>query len=231
MAVGYWRRRVASSGPMSPLVWPYIAPSRPSLAFSRSPWKACAASAAYRSPSAAVRASPASWERAASTRGSSWAASATTRAQPGSATTAPRRMRGICSAPPPRLAQRPETTPPTTYSGRNRPPRAQASCQAQPWAACSRDSSLYRTIRRAAGWSILLSSQERVEASWMPWSAKARSTWVCESGLNEREPSACCRSAAMSASSFGWAPGRCGRGPSRSVSSWSWMSARQGSPS
>ena len=76
---------------------------------------------AYRSLSRAASAILESCASATSTRGSSWEASATISLWPGSAWTAPRIWRGICSAPPPREAQRPETTPPTTYSGWNRP--------------------------------------------------------------------------------------------------------------
>jgi len=60
--------------------------------------------------------------------------SATTNVQPGSARTARRTTLGICSAPPPRVAHRPDTTPPGTYSGRNRPLLTQASHHAQPCA-------------------------------------------------------------------------------------------------
>ncbi len=175
---------------------------------------------------------PGSPESAARTRGSNWPASATTSSQPGSATAAPRMIRGICSAPPPRLAHRPDTTPPTTYSGRNRPSRTQASRQAQPCATWIRDSSLYWIISGAAGWSTCRSSQLRVEARLTPCSAKARSTWAGESGLIGRPPSACW-SSATSAASFGgccWLPPR-GRGPSNSTSSASCASALHGSPS
>ena len=86
------------------------------------------------SPAPAARIMPASPETAARMRGSSWPASATTSRQPGSARTAPRITRGICSAPPPRVAQRPETTPPGTYSAWNRPSRTHICRQAQPWA-------------------------------------------------------------------------------------------------
>src|SRR6185437_3565000 len=143
IATGNLLRNTASNGPMPPLVCPYIAPSSASFAAARSPSNASAASAAYRSPSAAARARPRSPDTAASTRGSSCPASATTSDQPSSAMTARRMMRGICSAPLLRVAQRPDTTPPTTYSGRYLPPFTQASCQAQPCAACSRESSLY----------------------------------------------------------------------------------------
>src|SRR5215468_11064945 len=119
------------------------------LALARSPPNA-SASAWYRSPVPAATASASSPASAASTRGSSCAASATTRTQPGSATTARRSTRGICSAPPPLVAHRPETTPPTTYSGWNRPPVTHSSSQDQPYAPYSLASSLYSSSRAAA---------------------------------------------------------------------------------
>ena len=144
-----------------------MADSSAFLALSRSPPNTLA-SPSYRSPPAAASANARSPASAASTRGSSWAASATTSTQPGSATTARRSTRGICSAPPPRDAQRPDTTPPTTYSGRNLPPETQASSQAQPCAACSRDSSLYSSSGGMAGWSISRSTENLVDGTRTP---------------------------------------------------------------
>src|SRR5487761_651606 len=137
-------------GPPPPPAPPYIADSSATLALLRSPPNA-PASSEYRSPAAAASANARSPASAASTRGSSCAASPTTRVQPGSATTARRSTRGICSAPPPLEAHRPETTPPTTYSGRNLPPATQESSQLQPCAACNLASSLYSSSSGTAG--------------------------------------------------------------------------------
>jgi hypothetical protein len=139
MACGNARASRGSTCALTPVVPPYIAPSMPTFACSRESTAPAATIPAYMSvlapsllrPAAAMRSSRAS---AASTRGSSWAASATTNVQPGSAVTARRTLWGSDSAPPPVLAQRPVTTPPTTYSIRNRPSGAQVSSQFQPLA-------------------------------------------------------------------------------------------------
>jgi hypothetical protein len=105
------------------------------LAIARSPENAWSDTALYRSPeSPATSISPGSREIAASTRGSSWDASATTSRQPGSATTARRITFGICSPPPPFVTQRPDTVPPGTNPGRNRPSWTQSCNQLQPFA-------------------------------------------------------------------------------------------------
>jgi hypothetical protein len=193
----------------------------------RSPPNSRTESAEYRSASPGASAwSP---DNAASTRGSSWAASAATRRHPGSARTAGRRARGICRAPPPRVAQRPDTTPPTTYSGRNRPPSTQLRSHDHPCAECSLASSLYASRGSTAGWSICRSSHDRVVCSSWPTRANARNTSAGESGLSARPPNAATTSSA-SACSFGGRPPSTGRGPSRSVSSRSCTSARHGSP-
>src|SRR5580704_16779491 len=166
-----------------------MADSSAFLAWFRSPPKT-PASPSYRSPPAAASANARSPASAASTRGSSCAASATTSTQPGSATTARRSTRGICSAPPPRDAHRPDTTPPTTYSGRNLPSRTQASSQDQPCEACSRDSSLYSSSGGIAGWSISRSTENLVDDTRIPAPASARTSWVGESRFTGRPPSA-----------------------------------------
>ena len=227
-ANGNRRRSTASNWPASPPAPPYMADSSATLALPRSPPNA-PASASYRSPVPAAAANARSPARAASTRGSSCAASATTRTWPGSATTARRSTRGICSAPPPRVAQRPDTTPPTTYSARNRPPATHSSSQAQPCAACSRASSLYSSSKGAAGWSTARSTPDRVEGTRTPLAASARRTWAGESGFTGR-PRAPEIRAARPATLAGRMPDT-GRGPSSSVSSSSCTSARHGSPS
>ena len=156
-------------------------------------------------------------------------ASATTRRQPGSATTARRTTLGICSAPPPRLAQRPETTPPGTYSARNRPSRTQASRHAQPCAVQMRKSSLYSSTGRTAGWSTCAAPRTGCWARRCRPGAKARSTSPGDSGCSVRTPNAAAISAASSPAGAGGPPTADGA-PSSSRSSASCTSARHGSP-
>ncbi len=198
------------------------------LALSRAPPKAWA-SAAYRSISPAARARPRSPAIAASTRGSSWAPSATTSRHPSSATTTRRITLGICSAPPPLVAQRPDTTPPTTYSGWKRWSRTHWCAQVQPWKLWSRASSLYASKGATAGWSTSLSTWDLVEETARPADLKALTICCGESGLTVDPKAALTWSA--SAWSFAGRMPWTGRGPRRSVSSSSWTSSRQGMPS
>lgn len=102
----------------SPVVEPYIAPSRAIFARPRSASavpaaRPCSATSRYRSGVVPARASASSAAIAARMRGSTWEASATVSVHPGSARTASRTPAGTCMAPPPWAAHRPVTTPPT----------------------------------------------------------------------------------------------------------------------
>src|SRR5690554_1478094 len=163
-------------------------------------------------------------------RGSSCEASATTSFQPGSATTAPRTCFGSWRAPPPPLlAQRPVTTPPTTYSGRNRPSCTFASSQCQPFALRRRASFLYSSSGLIAGWSTSSSSHLLVDETMIPAPRSAFRRAAGESGLSWGAPSSRLISARTASIAAGRAP-VAGRGPRVSVRSRSWTSARHGNP-
>ena len=142
--------RPATARPRRPAP-PYIADSSATLALARSPPN-IPARAWYRSPDPAASANASiTSERGENTRLKLCGVPDHQRparichdraAQPPAGSAAHRR-RG--------LAQRPDTTPPTTYSGWNRPSRTHSSSHAQPCAACSRASSLYSSKNGTAG--------------------------------------------------------------------------------
>src|SRR5690606_39915724 len=101
---------------------------------------------------------------------------------------------GSCSAPPPLVAQRPVTTPPTTYSVRNRPSRTQLSSQFQPLAVSNRDSDLYSSSGSMTGWLRRSSSHLRSVFAPTPARLIALSRSGCESGLSDAGASSAARS-------------------------------------
>ena len=167
---------------------------------------------------------------AASTRGSSCATSATTSSQPGSARTASRSWRGSCSAPPPDDAQRPVTTPPGTYTGRNRPSRTHSSSQVQPFADCRRDSFLYSSSGSMTGCRCSASSHRLVDSTSTPARCRARSSFGCESRLALGSPSAVAHALGGSRRASPACRPPAGRSPSTSARMRSCAAASHGRP-
>jgi hypothetical protein len=215
--------------PLSPLVAPYIAPSRPSLASLRLATAPSSTMPWYRSAPRAALAKARSPLMPASTRGSSCATSATTNTQPSSATAAGLTWTGIDSAPPPLEDHRPVVEPAGWYVGRNRPPLTHWSIQVQPLVENRCASCLYRSSEEIPGWSIARSVDARVSAISTPARRNAASSSGRESGFSPGASKASRTSAANASSFCGRAP-RGGLGPSSSVSRSAWTSARHGMP-
>ena len=178
--------------------------------------------------------------------GRAWPAPRRRPSRPAPAAPAGRRRRRRASSrrrPPPRAASpwgsaaprrrwwpsaRTPRRPPRTRA-RKRPSRTHWSAQVQPWKLYSRASSLYASSGPTAGWSICLSSQDRVVFSATPALLNALTSCCTESGLTGW-PNAADTSSASACSLAGRMPCT-GRGPSSSVSRASCTSARHGMPS
>ena len=157
--------RAAPTPPSSRRTSPRGWRSSPPTAWPRRRCRRCRRTGRARARHPPVPVSPAI---AASTRGSSWATSATTSSQPGSARTASRSCRGSWSAPPPDDAQRPVTTPPGTYTGRNRPSCTHSASHVQPFADCRRESFLYSSSGSMTGCCCSASSHRLVDSTSTP---------------------------------------------------------------
>ena len=193
--------------PLSPLVAPYIAPSRPSLAS----WRLATAPSStipwYRSAPRADLASARSPLIPASTRGSSWATSATTNATVVGHGRGSDLHRGDRRAPP-LDDHRPVAEPDGWYDGRNLPPLTHSSIRPSRWSGTGARAALVTQQRDDA--RVLEHAQEdaRVSVTSSPARRSAASSSGRESGLRPGTPNASRTSSASASSPCGRAPRR-----------------------